>query len=125
MAYAIAKYNLFDIEAVTEGGLETDLKLMKLEEGASYLFLGPEKETPFSAFRGRVIDTPGLVITTEHPRKIREKFYLAKTPILWLTNVSTDEKVLDPSRLDFEVIYTISSFMHENESTVVLLDGIN
>lgn len=124
MAYSIGKYKLFEIEAVTEE-VTDEAPSVEIEQGFSYIFAGTDKTTPYKAFRQMATQSPGLCITVEHPRKVRGKYALEKTPVLWLTSITTGEKALSPWRLDFEIVYTINTFMHENRDTVVLLDGVN
>ena len=52
-------------------------------------------------------------------------YSMEKTPIIWLTETTTQERALSPFRLDFELMYTIESFINENKETVVLLDDLN
>ncbi|VVB54431.1 Uncharacterised protein [uncultured archaeon] len=68
---------------------------------------------------------PGLGITRFHPKKIREKYGLRRTPFFWLSKIrSHDEAVIDPSDL-VEVSHTVREFLSKTEGqSVVLLDGV-
>ncbi len=77
MTYAIVKYKLFVIEAVTEEKIDEKEKV-DIKPGFSYLFIGKNKSMPYSAFRSLVSEYPGLCITTGHPRKVRQKYKLDK-----------------------------------------------
>lgn len=124
MTYAMVKYKLFTIEAVTERAFGEVESRQRLEPGFSYLLVEKGTYYSYEIFRGMVSTTPGLAITTFYPQKFREEYALEKTPIIWLTDTETEEKTLEPSRLDFEISYTLTSFMKENEKTVVLIDDV-
>jgi len=125
IAYSIAKYKLFDIEAVVEEVKPAVEVKQRLESGFNYLIIERGSDHTYEIFRGMVTTTPGLCFTTFFPKKIREEFKMEKTPIIWLTETETEEKTLNPSRLDFEVLYTIESFIKENDKTVVMVDDFH
>jgi len=126
--YDMLKYDLFEIEAVTESGTaemppEVETK-HRLEPGFAYLITERETATSYEIFRGLVGRTPGLCLTTFYPPKFREEYRLEKTPMIWLTETKTDERAIAPARLEFEMSYVVSSFMKENPQTVVLIDDV-
>ncbi len=121
MSYAIIKYKLFQIEAVIEEEVE---EVLTLEKNLNYLIFEDSSEFGYRYFRGIVSTTPGLIFTSFHPKKLRKEYGLEKTPMIWLTETTTSEKGLSPSRLEFEILYTIESFMKENDETVVLIDDV-
>jgi archaellum biogenesis ATPase FlaH len=124
MAYAIGKYKLFVIEAVTEEMTDA-IEKVDIKPGLSYMFKGRDKSMPYMAFRNLVSEYPGLCLTIDHPRKVRKRYHLEKIPIIWLSTVTSEEKTVDPYRLDFEIDYTLHSFMQENRDTVVIVDGFS
>lgn len=122
-AYAIHKHKLLVIEpTVEEWGPEEPT--YKLELDHNYLLKGKSSTPAFRAFRNMVTQTPGLCITTEYPEKVKIKYGMEKTPIIWISKVSTGETALKPADLDFEVTQTILKFVKENRATSVLLDDI-
>ncbi len=98
----------------------------KLREGYNYLFLEDHGTETFSIYSDFLKEgVPGLVITTKIPSKIREKYSLPKVDIMWLTDHdSSEHEILDPTRLEFEIVRAISNFSKENGRGVILLDGL-
>jgi PAS domain S-box-containing protein len=66
----------------------------------------------------------GLCITRSNPKKIREKYGLEKTPIVWLngSDLPTGESCIKPDNLT-GLGATIYKFLSEAKDGVVLLDG--
>lgn len=122
IGYSVLRYRLFDIEAVTE--LAPAAEVLTVEPGQSYLIREQGSGNAYGIFRSLVTEHPGLVLSTFFPAKLRKDHDLAKTPILWITETTTDERTLQASRLDFEVLYTLESFLRENHDTVILLDDL-
>jgi archaellum biogenesis ATPase FlaH len=123
-AFNMLKYNLFDIEAHLEDTGPVMEARQRLDPGFNYLVKEKGSRNSYEIFRGMVNTTPGLCFTTFHPQKLRSEFKLMKTPILWLTETETEEKTLSPSRLEFEILYTIETFIKDNEQTTILIDDV-
>ncbi|MGC8725728.1 MAG: DUF835 domain-containing protein [Thermoplasmata archaeon] len=66
----------------------------------------------------------GLCLSKVNPQKIEKKHSLTGAEIYWLTSTQEKEKAIDPQRLDFELMYTISEFIKNNKSSVIIIDGI-
>ncbi|ABE51778.1 DUF835 domain-containing protein [Methanococcoides burtonii] len=67
---------------------------------------------------------PGLCITRENPAKIRSKYNITKTPIIWLTKTKTSEyPSIDPTEL-FKLHPTIENFIKKVNDGIVLIDGL-
>ncbi len=98
----------------------------ELKEGYNYLFLEDKGDKVFSILSEFVKDgQPGMVVTTKIPSKIREKFSLQGLDIKWLSDhASNEHDVLDPTRLEFDLVRAISNFSRENERGIILLDGL-
>lgn len=123
--YSIVKYKMFVIEAVTEDGAGTVEKgELDVEKGFTYLVEEDKVGESYKAFRSLVTTTPGLCLTTAHPDKVRSRRGLGKTPIVWITDSTSDEMTINPWRLDFELSYTIKNFMEENDETVIIIDDL-
>lgn len=127
--YAITRYKMFVLPPMVkfllpapEAGLKTKLKY-KLKEGGSYLIKEEEFERGPKIFRDLTThDIPGIWLTTSSPNKIREKYGLARTPVLYLTSRSvSDEMVLPPDRLD-KAIDVISFYFLRPYRSVVFVD---
>ena len=125
--YSMIKYHLFAIESVTEESKREVETRLRLEPGYSYLVKEDTSHNSYEMFRGMVTSIPGLCLTTFYPPKFRQEYNLEKTPIIWLTETQTSEKAVSPYRLDFEIIYTLNSFIKENsgeKGSVVFIDDI-
>ncbi|MBU2565890.1 MAG: DUF835 domain-containing protein, partial [Candidatus Thermoplasmatota archaeon] len=96
---------------------------VKVEQGYNYLIKGTDVRKAYAVFIQLMKKTPGLCITSTHPRKIRDGYKL-ECPVYWLTDVTkTDEKTLHPERLDFELFKTVNDFVTEKHG-VIMLDGL-
>jgi hypothetical protein len=65
----------------------------------------------------------GLCITRMHPQKLRDKYGLQKTPILWLTQSVEVRGRIAPSDI-LELSHTLREFVRRTKDSVILLDGI-
>jgi CheY-like chemotaxis protein len=94
-----------------------------LESGYQYLI---KEEKPFLGFDIFVDQVThgyrGLCITRQHPRKVRVNYGLKKTPIIWLSQSST-ENTIDPSNIS-KIVHTVRNFVREHNESVVILDGL-
>ncbi len=124
LAFAIARYRYLVIEPVVERrtGRPTPQSLLR---GLNYLVVEPGRAAAMGAFREIVSTTPGLCVTGLSPTRVSERFGLERTPILWITNVSSAERTVRPQSLDFELVHTILKFLRENRGTAVLLDDLD
>lgn len=124
LAFAIVRYRYLVIEPVMEPSAAGPTP-HPLARGLNYLVLEPGRASGMGAFREIVSATPGLCVTGLAPPRVSERFGLERTPILWITNVSSGERILRPQSLDFELIHTILKFLRENPGTAVLLDDLD
>jgi hypothetical protein len=96
----------------------------KLEIGHSYMFLLDKSERTFEIFATYVKDGyHGLCISRYFPMKIRKKYGLEKTPMLWLSHTDSEESHLDPSNLGV-LTNILRDFFNKTERGVVLLEGL-
>jgi hypothetical protein len=96
----------------------------KLEMGHSYMFLIDKSERTFEIFATYVKDGyHGLCISRYFPMKIRKKYGLEKTPMLWLSHTDSEESHLDPSNLGV-LTNILRDFFNKTERGVVLLEGL-
>ena len=126
-AIAVIKFNMFIISPVKEEGLESVTKDQKgdLEVPAQCCVLVEEKraELAFSLFLEELGDgSHGLVVTRTHPDAIRERYGLAKTPIIWLANRAGVNHV-DPGNLSI-LQHTITEFTRKTDRAVIMLEGL-
>lgn len=98
--------------------------LEKLTTGHSYLFLLDRPDRTFEIFAAYVKDGyHGLCISRYFPGKIRAKYKLEKTPMLWLSHTDSEESHLDPSNLGV-LTNILRDFFNKTEKGIVLLEGL-
>jgi archaellum biogenesis ATPase FlaH len=122
-AYAIMKYKLLVIEPTVEEFRPSQIEFI-VQAGHNNLVESDDSSYAYNAFRNIVSDTPGLCITTTYPDKIRKKYGLEKTPIVWISKTSLGETTFKPSDLNFEISQTATKFMRDNPKTSVLFDDL-
>ena len=99
-AYAIMKYKLLVIEPTIEEFRPSRVEFI-VQAGHNNLVESGDSSYAYNAFRNIVSDTPGLCITTTYPEKIRQKYGLEKTPILWISKTSLGETTFKPADLNY------------------------
>lgn len=65
---------------------------------------------------------PGFVISRAYPERVREKYELVKTPMVWLSQSEVENSVT-PDDL-FKLQYIISDFTRKSKGSVIFLDGL-
>jgi predicted hydrocarbon binding protein len=107
-------------------GQETEAKTQSkynLERGASYLLEEDAPDKSYDIFVDNVTHGgQGLCITRDYPEKVRKKYNLKKTPILWLSNAES-EFAIEPVQLG-KLYHYIEDFLKKSKDSVVLLCGI-
>ena len=94
-----------------------------LERGESYLIESRESSEAFEIFKDAVTHgIQGFAICRTHPKKVRGKYELEKTAILWLSTVETGDSV-DPKDLA-KINHLLNDFLKRAEDSIVLLEGI-
>ncbi|WP_321418101.1 DUF835 domain-containing protein [uncultured Methanomethylovorans sp.] len=96
-----------------------------LESGSIYLIPNHDSDEGYKIFTNVVKSgMQGLCITRQNPEKIRDKYNLTKTPMIWLTkNRIHGQQVIDPSEL-FKIFPTVFDFINKAQDGIILLDGI-
>jgi hypothetical protein len=99
----------------------------QLATGTSYLIAGSAQH---SSLRGVEVFTDlvthgvmGFCATRDYPQRLRQKYGLMKTPMVWLTQEKAVEDGIHPADLA-ELSHMIKDFISRGGDTVVLLDGL-
>lgn len=103
-----------------------DAPKQSLEMGLIYLFDKSKGNDYMDIFVDQVKhNIQGLCITRHSPKRIREKYGLEKTPIVWLngSELQTSEHCIKPDNLT-GLGATINKFMADANEGLVLLDGV-
>ncbi len=108
---------------ITEADLGTERRF-ELHDGLSYLVVDDSSSLSFDVFKDLVTHGyQGLCITRLPPQRVRAEYGLEKTPVLWLSRVSTGKDTIRPWPLE-GISIAVEHFVAEGEKTVVLLDGL-
>jgi PAS domain S-box-containing protein len=94
----------------------------KLEYGSNYLVVD-NIELAYDMFADIIMTgTEGLCITRKLPRKLRERYGLKRTPIVWLTGEKVEGERTLNSLQDLSIL--ISNYVEKAEKPLILVDGI-
>jgi PAS domain S-box-containing protein len=128
--YIITLKNLSEISGisivpVTERAAETKAAYY-FEPGYIYLFNKKNRQDHLDVFADQVKhNIQGLCVTRQNPKKIREKYGLEKTPIIWLNggeNVA-GESVIKPDNMS-ALAATLYKFLAEAKDGLIMLEGM-
>ena len=94
-----------------------------LKDANSYVVVEEKQNKIYDAFVGKVLEGyAGLAVLRISPEKLKQKYGLKKTYLVWLTEIS-GENCIKPTELE-KLLFTISSFISKAEKSVILLDGL-
>ncbi len=94
-----------------------------LAGGSSYLLKDDAPDGCYSVFLQLVTGGhQGLCITRDYPDRVRQRYNLVKTPILWLSN-SDSPFSIEPVQLG-KLYHKIEDFLKRGEKPVVMLSGL-
>ncbi|MFH0860460.1 MAG: DUF835 domain-containing protein [Candidatus Altiarchaeota archaeon] len=123
LAHAL-RSKVIEISPATEKGVKPSKSICELSPGMSYLIKEPKSERSFDVFTNCLSHgVPGLVFTRTHPKRVRETYGLKDTPVLWLTNLTSEERSISPYSFS-ELSILVSKFLKEVDKCVILLDGL-
>lgn len=115
---------VLDIIPSIEKSVKVSRGKYELKNGFSYLIEEDRPDRSVDIFVDQVLHgKQGLAIMRIHPDKIRRKYGLKKTPIIWLTNVSVEGESIYPTDLE-QLSLLITNFISKATNGVVLLEGL-
>lgn len=95
----------------------------ELERSFSYLVEEDKPETSYTLFLDALNKgMKGYCVTRNYPAKIRTKFDLKDTPVIWLSNVGRDNAIR-PKDLE-KLSLSLEQFLSQPDGGIVLLDGL-
>ncbi|MCU0853094.1 MAG: DUF835 domain-containing protein [Thermoplasmata archaeon] len=95
----------------------------ELERSFSYLVEEEKPESSYKLFTTALEKgMKGYCITRNYPAKIRSKFDLKDTPVIWLSNVGR-ENAIRPKDLE-KLSLALEQFLSQQGGGIVLLDGL-
>jgi len=126
ISYVTVKHKIFSITPVSEEST-TKKAPENVAIGESY-FIDEKSKGRKKAFRifseSVRHNRQGLVISTDHPNQIREKYLLEKTPIIWLSDsIELKKENIKPNEIE-ALNNTVLLFMDRATNPIILLHGI-
>jgi AmiR/NasT family two-component response regulator len=110
------------VESMPEKMLHTPHKY-RLESATAYIVLEKKPEKSYEIFCELVTHgIPGLIISRQHPKRLKTVYGLHKTPIFWLSKVEA-QNVISPDDLP-KLMYIINDFIQKGDKSIILLDGL-
>ncbi|MDD1772526.1 MAG: isoleucine--tRNA ligase [Methanomassiliicoccales archaeon] len=110
------------VEMAEEEDLEAPPQPVGLQEGYSYLIKDDRSERSYKLFVDQLKKgSNGFCVTRNYPLKIRGKYELGDTPLIWLSNVGKEDS-LRPKDLE-KLSYSLEQFLAKGKG-IVLLDGL-
>jgi hypothetical protein len=121
-AYGIVRQRLFVLEPVREE-VEALGKVPEVRPGRGVLVETKHSDLAYQMLISELASGgKGLVIARMHPDRIRERYGLRSTPMLWLTTKPGPDSI-DPNGLTL-LLHTAVNYLHKGSDSVVLLDGL-
>ncbi len=118
--YSLLKHKLFILKPSTEELMGTPEKYA-LKRGLSYYVNEERPDRGYEIFYDQITHgKSGLCITKLPLEKIRERYKLIKTPVLWLTFKNV-ENAISPKDID-GLTSVVSDFARETEKSLLFLD---
>ncbi len=94
----------------------------RIESGSSYI-LEDDTDKAYDVFKDSIMSgMEGLCITRVFPNKIRERYDLRKTPVVWLTDEVAEGQPTVSNLQDLSIM--ISNYVEKAERPLILIDGI-
>jgi predicted hydrocarbon binding protein len=96
---------------------------VKLEKGVSYLLETEDLGKCYEIFLERTMGgAQGLCITRDFPDRVRSKYNIKKSPVIWLSNADL-EYAVEPVQLG-KLYHKIEDFLKKTENGLIILVGI-
>lgn len=126
IGFAVGHHGLADIKPALESiTKKTDTWEGKhITPGTSYIIEEARPEKTYTLFVAAIHQGwYGLCFTRELPEKIRERYDITTTPLIWLTEIDSKDPCLRPQELEM-ISHTITEFIDKSENSVVILDAL-
>ncbi len=94
-----------------------------IEPSSAYLIMEEKPDNAFRLMKNEVSrGRTGFCVTRSYPLKVRSKYDLTETPMVWLSNVGKDNSIR-PKDLE-KLSMRLQQFLSEEKEGVVLIEGI-
>lgn len=126
LKYTVNQNEIFLVVPINKIGRITPEVKHTLMKGYSYMVKEGTSTWSYGVFKNSIAaKVPGLCLTSTYPTKIREIYGLGDILIYWLSEATgSEEKTLNPRRLEFEITRTISDFVKNRSDALILIDGL-
>lgn len=115
--------NINPVSEQPKKSVKSPFKGVELKDSYSYIITEDKADKVFDLFVSEISKgLPGLCLTRTNPQRVKEKYGLKKTMVIWLSELGHDE-ALKPNELE-KLVFTIKGFVHNAPDTIVMLDGI-
>ncbi len=112
----------FLVSPAVENTLKSEMKY-QIDKGESYLIESHDPGEAFDIFMDAVTHgIQGFSICRIHPKKVRVKYGLRKTLILWLSTIEAEDSI-DPRDLA-KINHLLNEFLKRATDSIILLEGI-
>ena len=109
------------VESVAEGSKKNPK--YQLDPAEAYIVTEKKPEKAVEIFYDLVTHgIPGFIISREHPERLRRKYKLVRTPMLWLSRSERENTISSDDLFMLECI--IEDFTRKSSESVILLDGL-
>ena len=104
-----------------QAAVEAVERRFRLEPGFAYLILG-DVDKAYEVFADQVRGgLPGLCVTRLYPPRVRRRYGMERTPIVWLNEEKVEDEQTIFSLQDLSIM--ISQFLESAEKAVIFIDG--
>ena len=111
-----------EVEPVAEQQSQKKLKY-QLDPAEAYLVTGKNPEKALEIFYDLVTHgIPGFVISRAYPERLRKKYKLVKTPMMWLSRSEIENSISSDDLFELELI--VEGFTKKSKESVILFDGL-
>lgn len=115
---------IIDVVPQVEAELKSTPLKMELREGRTYMVQEKKPLRSYEIFADMVKHGfYGLCIARMNPKRVREYYELATTPIIWVTDIKSEEKSVDPKDLK-AVSNMIGDFLKKADKGVVFMEAV-
>jgi hypothetical protein len=124
MVFAIRKHKLFVIEPVSEVHREKRQRNL-LPLGMTHFIREEGVDKSYEIFKDQLQpDVFGLCFSKLNPEKVRERYSLKTTPVVWIHFNGKNEKNASPMELD-SIESAIRAFLNDTTKSAILIDCYN
>jgi CBS domain-containing protein len=118
------RFFILDVEPRMEAKLKSTPTKYSLSKGRSYLIEENDSQKSFEIFEDIVKHgSMGLCISRTNPKRIRGTYGLIETPIIWVTDINSEERCIHPN--DLTGLSTMAAkFIRKAKDSIIFLEAL-